>query len=353
MARAAAKKGVKRTSQETNTLKESKKTKVDRVLEPVVEAIDSSTLPETCKAMLRAALPNSLCVASDLRGPSQVRIVNMLEEVIEVGKAQLQSALDTAEQNLEAAMASTEEMMKKVQEKEAGTAATKDLVSVKKVAVAEAQAAVTASCEALRTAQEAQKAGDAPLDECEARCREVKAAIETLKAEVANEHPESFLEILRQCDASEALLVSMPAILAQAPAQRSAFENMAVTEAEKFLAERVAWHTTSLEEGAEAKKNRAVAVLEAEHVHTCAKTVLEKANGESLDAEVEHENAVEGLRVAKEGVLDSEREIAQESSEREKAKAQLDRFVKCNVASFDRLRTSVSTDEGRPATAGA
>lgn len=218
----------------------------------------------------------------------------------------------------------------------------------KKAAAAEAQTLVDVACDALRNAKDMQKEGDLPLEVCETRRNEVSAALESLMAESVAENAETIMKVLRNCDASESLLVSMQPILALIPGQRSEFQTIVAKEAERLLSARVSEQTAFLAAGAQEKQQRALAVEDSENARKLAKNTFETANGENLDAEVEHQNAVESLRVAAAAVENFDTTMEPAKLLRNRAKTDLDHFMEYNVASFCHLRNKVSTTDAAP-----
>lgn len=347
----AAKKviAVKRSAQDAKAPK-TKQAKVDPALQPVIEAIHGATeLTATCRQMLLAMLGNTLCVPSDKRDAAQVRVVEMIREVMDTTRERLQKNVATEEANVASLDCRRDALTEACAQADERTAAKAHAVATGKATVAEFEHAVAATASSLAATKESQQAGDEMLEASARELEDVTAALKehftALNSEIWQEEcTRPHLEVLvatlkRSCGKDETLVVTVPQCFSKAPSDRGDFDKMVIEQVEKCLTGRATELESVLEAGAGAKSERAAAVEAADRIASEAAARRRAAADDFFNLQVESENAIEAARVAGKEIADLDLELKSAAKALDVARAGLQRFLDHNVAGFEMLRS--------------
>eukprot|EP00929_Paragymnodinium_shiwhaense_P041928 TRINITY_DN21779_c0_g1_i1.p1 TRINITY_DN21779_c0_g1~~TRINITY_DN21779_c0_g1_i1.p1 ORF type:complete len:395 (-),score=189.83 TRINITY_DN21779_c0_g1_i1:312-1427(-) len=346
----------KRQAQEAKGQKAAKKPRTDPMLQAVIDCVaGSSDLSADCIAMVTSMLPHSLGLATDKRGPHQTRVVGMAKEILEAAQKKLQATIEAETSKLAQVESGKAEIDGKAAAAEAAAKAAEEAYAGKKAAVSERQGELGKAEETLKTAKKEQETGDAELVEAEKKLAELKAVAEKdlkalaseedFKAEDAPAHCQALLGALKSCAVDESLSKSLPTSCVKAPAERGAFDKIALEQVEKILNDKIEGLSKTLAEGASGKEARAQAVADAEKAVTEASEAKKGAADALLDSEVEKANAAEGLRSAKAALADHEPAKTAAEEAVNSAKEALSHFEQYTLACFETLEKKVTPPE--------
>lgn len=311
----------------------------------------ASFLPEQCRKMLLAALPHSLCVASDLRQEMQNMAVTMLDEVIANMAEKLQAAVESEA----TAVKGSEDQ--KVELDETVAAAEKTLEEAQ-AAASEQDFKLQESSEAVLKAktdwakrEEEQKAGDAELVIAQSSKDEVEAAVagdfQILKSgecdlEEAKERLKSLEPMMGKLAMDQSLQSAVPSVLLKKPADRGAFDGTVLDELDKCFGMKIADLTKILESAKPESEARAARVAEAKAALEAAEMQQKECSNGVLAAKETQKQAAAGLKVAKAAVADYQPTFEAATQRRDEKREELQNFVNANVDGFTRLKDRLS-----------
>eukprot|EP00434_Breviolum_minutum_P038311 symbB.v1.2.033978.t1/scaffold4298.1/size41722/1 len=199
-------------------------------------------LPEDCKKMLVAMLPQSLCVPSDAREEVQHLAVKIFGEVVASVEANLKEALETEMTKVKVITDSKEQLLDAVskareQLKELDTRSeAQQHLEVKDDELKTSSQAVVAAKSTLAKKEEEQKTGDATLLQTEGQKAELEQALEAfnlLKAgdcESSNVHLKALETTMGKVTMEESLKTAIIPVLLKVPAERGGFDETVLVE---------------------------------------------------------------------------------------------------------------------------
>lgn len=321
----------------------------------VAEALShpmASYLPEECRKMLLAGLPQSLCVPSDLRQEFQNLAVTMMGEVICKAVENMQKVLD--EEN--AKVAGTESSKVQLDE----------VVNSEQAALKDAQAAVSDRDADLQTSSEAvlaakanfakreeeQKTGDEDILANQASKDELDAAVagvfQTLKdgawedLEQAKQQFEAMAPLAGKLAIDESLKTAMQSVLLKKPEQRGPFDTTVIEELDKCFQAKIGELTQILDAAKPASEARAAAVAEAKAALDAAESNQKECTNNLLAAKEAHKEAKEKLKSAQTAVTDFEPSFKAATELRDEKLQELQMFVDTNQSTFDQMKDRLS-----------
>jgi len=312
----------------------------------------ASYLPDVCRDMLLAGLPQSLCVPSDLRQEFQNQAVNMMGEVVCKIVEKLQETLD--EENTK--VAGTESLKVELDEKvNSADTALKDA----QASVSERDADLQTSSEAVLTAkaalakrEEEQKTGDAELVTTKASKEELDGALagvfQMLKAgawedvEQAKQHFQAIAPLAAKLAMDESLKTAMQTVLLKKPDQRGPFDTTVIDELDKCFQIKIDELTKILDDGKPASEARAAAVAEANAALEAAESQQKEFSNNLLAAKEAHKEAAANVKTAKAAVLDFEPAFKAATELRDKKQLELQTFVEISQTAFIQMKERIS-----------
>lgn len=340
----APKKGTKRTAtQGASAPAEVKKPKCDPMHRAVAEAIDQSeALSESCRAMLKAAIPGCLDVPTEERQEIQAQIVQMIGEVLEGIEAKLQEVLEAERSKVAGAETSKGDLGAKVSEAEACFEEAKQVVDKKKQALADATMDMTNAKTTLSEKQEVQRDGDKSLiharEAKDALDEVVEGELQAIKAGTPGAHYTAVLPVLQTLTLDESLMTALPSTCMKAPSDRGAFDHMVIEQLEKSLSDRGSELAKTLEDGAPAAAERAADVEAAQSNLTALTEAQMKAAAELALAQASQQEASATVDADKVAVRNFEPEHQKAVQACEEKAADLENFRAYNLACFKMLR---------------
>jgi hypothetical protein len=339
---------------------------VDPKLKAVIEAVEASgdSLPDSCRAMLIAMLPDSLTVPADTRDANQTRLVAMVREVMELVRVKKQEAVGAEEQRVSEVAASKEGLVASASQAEAASAAAVEFSTTKKAQAAEAEKLLNSKNEMLKTALEAQNTGDAALETAESECSKLQTAIDGALRQLcsgdewdaasASGHCQALMALIKNISTTDdSLLQSVPASFKKAPAERGDFDKMVIEQVEKTLKDRLAQLTSTLEAGSAGKAERAAAVEAAQGEVETAKSARMDTTESLSNAMAAQQEAAGALKEAQTKVKKFEPELKKTQAARDEKQVMLDIFQDGNMKAFAELESKVSASAEVAPQAGA
>jgi chromosome segregation ATPase len=309
----------------------------------------ASHLSESCRNMLLAGIPKAFETASEERHQSQAALVSMVGEVlqevlakideaaaeeqgrysgIEARKAELDSALATAEQQHSAAA-------EEAQTKTATMAeATRDAQSAKVL---------------VQEKEEQQRSGDAAT----LAAQQEKIALEEVmksswavivegQSDAAADHCSALTPFFKDMNLDQSLMSALPSSCKKKCSERGSFDTMVLDQIETQFKGKLAALVKVIDEAAPAAQQRAAAVEEARAGLEKA-VAAQQAAVEALTAATSAQNsAAAAVQAAKDAVEAFEAEHAKATKARDEIALELENFKEYNIASFEMMRDRAS-----------
>jgi len=309
----------------------------------VVEAVEMSDLPQSCKAMLVAAIPKSLGVPSDERQKPQQQVIECLGEVIEAVRVQLEAKHNHEQVQASGANASHQQV--------------KDACETTKIHLAERETAVGGLQKGLADCSTVVAESQAAVATAEAALKQVeqkkefdeKAVLEaTLADDFASSRTGGAAAVKKTKGIAERLsldksaLTALPGALGKEPGDRTEFDKMVLIEVKKAFEVRIAGIDAVLTDGAAERTSRQ-ASLEAAHAQLSLARESRDAAAEALAA---GKRSVEEAKVAAKTAEASAEAGAPAFVEatrlRDECREKLQNFEDYNVSCFTMLKEQVS-----------
>jgi len=312
----------------------------------------ASYLPEACRNMLLAGLPQSLCVPSDLRQEFQNQAVSMMGEVVCKIVEKLQETLDEENTNVAGTESSKAELDDKVNSAES---ALKDA----QASVSERDADLQASSEAVLTAkaslvkrEEEQKTGDVELVVTQASKKEIDETLagvfQILKAgtwedaEQAKHHFQAMAPLAGKLAIDESLKTAMQSVLLKKPDQRGPFDTTVIDELDKCFQAKIDELTQILDNGKPASEVRAAAVAEAKAALEAAESKQKECSSNLLAAKEAQKEALANLNVAQAAIADFVPAFKAATELRDEKQLELQTFVDVTQTAFNQMKERLS-----------
>lgn len=291
----------KRAAQDARNAGAQKKPKLNPMLGAISDAIDIAELPESCKLMLKAIIPDSFGVASDKRHAIQSRAVEAIGKVMDDIKLNMQSAIESESANVEGAEAQKAALSRKVDEAKERLAAISEDVAAKKVLSTDASRDVIEKRNAHTEAKKEQQKGDTAIAKAKSEKEGFEAAIKEqleplfsgdIDGAQATAHYKALRPFIAKLTVEESLVSPLPGICMKASKDRGSFDLMVLQQVDKTMRDHFAQIEKTIAEEAPASEARAAAVSaaqEAEDIATKAQhqavTVWNAAQGSQKEAE--------------------------------------------------------------------
>lgn len=322
----------------------------------IVDAIQQSgSLTPMCKEMLSTTLHLYLGIPSDKRSVEMIAMVDMVRQVLQAQKDELQAAVDEEESHIATQQSSKEQVFGNRIEADDAASAAQAAIGVHKNCLEEAQA-VASECAAIATEAEeslhsaklkANELENALADLHKAKDIHLPALTTDWDEKNASTHCAALLHgVHGHAEVVDAFRSSVENCFMKAPATRGQFDAMILDELQKVFAT----HAVDIAEMIEAG-NANLVQLE-QHVEEKRQELQHKQNAVDAitialaSATSEHANAVERQSLAMANINRFESALSDATRRREEKNANLERFVNNTIACFDDLvnKVSVATD---------
>jgi chromosome segregation ATPase len=322
-------------------------------MDPSVQAVhevleNAEDLSESCKAMLLATLPNTLCVPKDERVPFQARMVEMIGEVVEAQKTLLLAGLHAEEAKIAELEKSRSQLEAEIAKSDAAFKEASDVLSSKRLIAQEADRSSKEASISLADAQAAQAAGDAQITKFETERRELQETLdkslqslcgEAFDVAAAAGHRDAVMDVLKRSTQTfeSTLLMTLPEALIKPPTERGDFDKMAIDTLRKNLGDHVEKLGRELRASEDGKPALATAVEAATRCTLHAQEAALTACNVVSSAEETQKTAAAGLEAAKEAKRSFEPSLKCAEAQRDAKQVALSHFEENNVKSFASL----------------
>jgi hypothetical protein len=336
-----------------------KKARVDSKVGAVLEAIDlSQNMPQSCKNMLAAMVPEAFTVPADERHSYQTMFVDIVGECLRKTEGNMKSAISKEQENASALFSKRETLVKSIEGAEKIHCDKKTVMERQKSTLAELFRTVLENRVALSKAQQDLEVAAAPVAELNKEVEACHSAVQdlvTLRGEVETEAAEAILSKLTALSThlgiEETLAVSLPTACTKKPSDRGPFDVMVLEQFEKEVTGKAAGFTTqikslegnvkALEVQVEAAKTK---LEETTSAHHSASSLLTQAMDEEKSTLAAH-SACQAELAAFEPQFKAATEALEENE------ASLVNFQQWNIGSFDLLKVKakpVVTEPPKP-----
>jgi len=222
-------------------------------------------------SMLAKLQMHTLLVPKADRHEYQASVVDMTAKAMVAIELFMEQAVQQAQAAVDGSDADKAARDAKVVAKKSELEALEAAVKQQEAALTQSSTALEEANKAAADAKAAQKAGDKAFEEAQGRVERITDALDNafvpLKERTgdldAKPVLKSIIAVGKAHDFDASLMTAVPVALMKVPSARSEFDNMAVTQMETALREKLSEFQKLIDEGAEGTTQRAVAVDEA------------------------------------------------------------------------------------------
>lgn len=313
----------------------------------VLEAIElTQDMPDSCKNMLAAMVPEAFTVPADDRHSYQNMFVDIVGECVRKTEENMKAAISKEQDNVSALSCKRETLEKNIEDAEKIYCEKKAIMDQEKAKLAELFRIVLEDRIALSKAEQALETATAPVAELKKEVEACHGAICDLVALRDEAVESSAMEAIcskltvlaMHLGVEETLVSSLPAACNKKPADRGAFDLMVLEQMEKEVTSKAAGFTTQIE-------SQTANVTALEVALQAAKTKLDKTTSAHHSASSVLTRAIDEEKKTSATYSDSQVELAafeplfKEAGEVvEEKQASLANFQTWNVASYDVLK---------------
>ena len=307
-------------------------------------------LPEECKKMLLAMLPQSLCVPSDCREDVQNLGVTMIAEVVASVESRIREAVESGEANVQAVESSKGQLEGAMGQAEQHLKEAQDAVALREADLQSSSQAVVAAKANLAKKEEEQRSGDSQAVAAEAEQAETAEAFSssfrTLKEgsweTSPNEHVQALAPVLSRLPMDESLKTAAPPVLMQTPSSRGVFDATVLQQLEKSFEDRLAQLTALLQSEEPQRQARAEACREAKAQLEEAEEKQKECSSNVLAAKHRQKEAASGLKAVEEALAQFEPNLTAAMELRDEKQRELEAFVQGAMHCFTELKDRLS-----------
>jgi hypothetical protein len=329
----------------------AKKEKNDPAVVAVQEVLTQGLgLPKNCSHMLAAVTPTSLGVARDKRDEQQAIVVKWIEDTLEKHQEQLQTEADIAAEKLRTLEASKAELRRAVEKAETALNEKKELLPLKKDALAEATIAVTATKKAFAKAEELRAADVAKTQEMENLAIVIEQQFKAPLAAGEALRYDALKPFMGALELEESFKVSVSSSCCKTKDQRGPFEEAVLEALEKSLIARQAKLNDEVQSSRPDAEKRSAEAHRIEEELAGLRRAQEAAVADLAAAQKEVEAKVVELKTAEEAVAAGDTELSAAAQHAEESLAKQRAFDQGPLQNF---RTCRDRTAAIPATAGA
>mmetsp|Transcript_109056 Transcript_109056/g.307403 ORF Transcript_109056/g.307403 Transcript_109056/m.307403 type:complete len:372 (+) Transcript_109056:106-1221(+) len=325
-----------------------KKVRLDPGVAAVMAVIKGAKhLPVSCRDMLIAMLPHSLCVAVEERQKAQAAIVRQVGEVFDHACDERRRAIRAADATISELQAASSKAETWAEEQAAKKAAAAEKTSRLKQESAEAARAKTAAEEALAKALEAERETSAALAAIQVDKDAIDAALdvsskaledEALDADASAGHIAVLEPIAVKWSLDESLVAALPSVGAKSRSERTSFDIMVLEQVRTSFAEVAQRLVGKLEAGASAAAERAVAIGAAQQALQAAADAEQEKAVDVSNAQAAEQEAAMAAREAMNEVADAKASVGKARIARDALQLECDGFHEASFARFVELR---------------
>lgn len=245
--------GTKRAAQDAG--QPAKKVKMDPMVGAILEAIDlAEDLPNSCKSMLTAMVPEAFTVPADERHAYQTMFIDVVGESVRKTEEDMKFAISKEKENASALSCKKETLVKSIEDAAKIHLDKKAVMEHHKSNLAELFRTVLENRVALSAAQQALEAASAPVAQLKNEVEACHCAIQdvvTLRGETEASATEAIvsklISLATQLGLEETLTSSLPAACAKKPSDRGAFDLMVLEQIEKEVIGKAAGFQTQIQ----------------------------------------------------------------------------------------------------------
>jgi len=317
-------------------------------------------LPEDCKKMILAMLPQSLCVPSDAREEVQNLAVKIFEEVVASVEANLKEALEAEKSKVKTITDSKEELLSTVSSCQEHLKEMEKQLETRNEELNSSSQVVVAAKTNLAKKEEEQKAGDANLLQTEADKAELQNAFESafLVFEAGNVQDSPallkvFESAMDKLTMEESLKTAIVPVLLKAPAERGGFDATVLSEFQNIFQAKLRELSEVLQQGAPERQARQLRVDEAKAQLEEAETKQKDCSGELLASKQKQKEATAALKEAEAAVASHEVTLKAAMDLQEEKEKDLNTYIENTVKGFTDLKERVSLKRQRELAAEA
>jgi hypothetical protein len=304
--------------------------------------------------MLVSMVPGSF--AAGERSEQQVAVIQWMEDALKQEQAKRQTEVDAVSSKLTEVEARKAAQLAEVQKAEAVLAERKELLPLKKHALAEATIAMSATKKMLAEKQEEQRVCDADYLKMKQEQEGLASAfVEHFKVPLeAGEalHYEALQPFLSNLDLEESFMVSVPSSCGKTKEERGSFDDVVLQALEQALLERATQVKDAVSNRSPESQAREDCVLKAQEQLAVDRAAQEKAAAELAAAQKDFEVCANALKEMEEVAASITVEVKAALKQTDKVKFTLEGFVQGPWASFRSSKDGTAAAE-RCATAGA
>lgn len=308
-------------------------------------------LPEDCRNMLLAALPLSLCVASDVRRDFQDLAVTMIEEVLSKIAEKMEDALNCESEKVKNVEASKGELQQKLSAAAEALKEAQALTSHREVELQTSCLAFQGAQATLSKLEEEQRTGDEAFQTAKVEKEAMEAAaagdFEKLKTgEWENNEGKEMLQVLlpflAKLSMDASLATASQNVLVKKPAQRGAFDSTVMDEVDKSFQAKIAELSQKLSTEEPASRERATGVANAKVELETAEAAQKQAADSVMIARQAQKNAAAELHAIEVSLEDYEPTFKAATEIHDDKQRQLETFKNSSCGVFDELKCRVS-----------
>lgn len=313
-------------------------------------------LPTNVRAMLAAMVPSSFANTREERSEQQVAVIQWVEEALKQEQAKLTAETDVVAAKLAQVEAGKALQVAEVQKAEATLNAKKELIPLKKNALAEATIAMSTTKKILAEKQAEQATCDAPFLAMKKEQDGLAAAfVEHFKVPLdAGEalHYAALQPFLSNLDLEESFMVSVPSSCMKTKEERGSFDDVVLQALEQALLDRATQIKDAVSNRSPESEAREAGVLKTEEQLAVDRTAQERAQAELAAAQKDVEVGAAALKEIEEVAASIGADLKTALKQSDKVRFIQEGFEQGPFAKFRTCKDGIAASE-LCATAGA
>jgi len=312
-------------------------------IEKALKVAQKKDVPAEVTTLLGSMLVHCLSTYKDERHTFQSEVVDMASKVLADSSNALEAEVAKAQELVDGGAGEKDRREKAVAEAEAAYTASQEDAKVKeedKKAKAEAYKAAVAP---LKAAKDAQKTGDAEGLALEKEKDALESAVQSdlnpmKDAGGKQRQLDRLSKALTRAGLEDSLIQCAHLPLGKAPDQRGIFDGVVLKNIEEAIAEKLAKLSNEIEAFGPAKEERAAKVKAAQEAHDAAKDASDSSAEALTEAKKAEASAKEAATAAKKSAMSLDSDLANAAKSLEETKEELSNFQSGPLAAFDELK---------------
>jgi chromosome segregation ATPase len=312
-------------------------------IEKALKIAQKKDVPAEVISLVGITLSKSLPTYKDERHEFQSEVVDMADKVLADSLSALEEDVSKAQELVDGGDGEKDRREKAVAEAEAAhTASLEDTKAKEEDRKAKAEA-YEATVAPLKAAKDAQKSGDAEgvilEKEKEALQEAIQSDLNPMKESGGKQRQLARLsKAIARAGLEDSLVESVHLPLCKAPDQRGSFDGVVLKCLEEAIEEKMAKLSSDIEAFGPAKEERAAKVKEAQEAHDAAKEASESAINALAEARKAEATAKEAAATAKKSAKSLGSDLANAAQCLDESKAELSNFQNGPLAAFIELK---------------